>query len=296
LQIRIFFGAHRTRQDHLRQQLEHNRDLLADHGTLVPASGVAEAAMWQAIKALRKGTADDHTAQNLFDQLSEGKACERVLVIRPSISGSPLRPSKDGKYYPRGGSTIAQLVGLIGEDRIKLYFASRNPASFLPSCYQAALLSDRKLTFEDFGSQSNPFDLRWSEYLHRVQGDDASMPLTVWSNEDYPYIWRTIAQAFSGVSNKEDLQDSQFPVDHGMSLKGAILMHTYLQQHMTSAPDQLSKINAKFEQKFPPADGEAIAGVWPAELVMALTDAYDDDNYYIDRMENIRTIRRPVYR
>lgn len=295
MELRILYGAHQTAQEQLRAHLEQNRDLLAEEGIIMPAAETAEVAMNLAIKALRKGNASEDTAETLLSQLSEGQPCKRVLVIRPAISGSWMRPTKEGIFYPRGGSTTAQLTRLIGAEHVKLYLTTRNPASFLPACYNLILQSKPDQTFQDYAYQSEPSDLRWSEYLHRVQGKESEMPVTVWSYEDFPYIWRSVAQAFSGISNKEDLVAANDHAQPEISLKGALLMHAYLADRPTMDEALLRKLAQKFEQKFPEKIGEFVSDVWPEELVTGLSEAYDDDNYYIDRMENIRTIRRPVY-
>ncbi|GGA30590.1 hypothetical protein [Neptunicoccus cionae] len=295
MELRILYGAHQTAQEQLRAHLEHNSDLLAGQGIYMPAADTAEVAMNTAIKALRKGNADEETAQTLMQELSGGKPWKRILVIRPAISGSWMRPTKEGTLYPRGSSTAVQLNRLVGEDRVHLYFATRNPASFLPACYNLVVQSKPDQSFQDFAYQSDPSDLRWSEYLHRVQGKESEQPITVWSYEDFPYIWRSIAQAFSGVANKEDLVAAQGDAQPEMSLKGAMLMQAYLAEHPTTDEPKLRKLAQKFEEKFPAKPNDSVPEVWPSELVEALSDAYDDDNYYIDRMENIQTIRRPVY-
>lgn len=296
MEIRLLVGAHRTGQEHLRKQLEINRDLLESQGSLLPAEDVAEKALWAAIKAIRKGNATDQTGPNMIAQLTEGKSCERVLVIRPAISGSPIRPTKNGIYYPRGNATTFQLMRTLGNVDTRLYLATRNPATFLPSCYGVALGNDNKLAFSDFVSPSNPYDLRWSEYLHRLQGKEAEVPITTWSFEDYPYIWRSVAQAFSGIDNKEDLIGTLENIDQGTSLRGATLMHAYLAEHPPQKGGDLQKITEKFEERFPPSATDTVEDLWSNDLVTSLTDAYDDDNYYIDRMDNITSIRRPTYR
>ena len=142
---------------------------------------------------------------------------------------------------------------------------------------------------------SDPFALRWSEYLHRVQGRDAGIPLNVWTFEDYPYIWRSVAQALAGLPNKEDLVAADAPLDQGMSLKGIGLMQEYLKNHPAETPYKRNQVAQKFEDRFPPIAGEVIPDLWPEDLVGAFSDSYDDDLYYIERMDNVRMIKRTVW-
>jgi hypothetical protein len=38
---------------------------------------------------------------------------------------------------------------------------------------------------------------------------------------------------------------------------------------------------------------EVIPDIWPEELTETLTDSYDDDLYYIERMDNVQMIKQP---
>ncbi len=296
MEFRVFIGGHRTAQDHLRQQLDANSELLEQNRILLPSDDKMEAAVWPAIKAVRKNTANEQTLPRLIAQLTDGRDYDKVLILRPSISGSPLRPSKDTTIYPRGSSTVSQLMRLIGQDSMRVFAAVRNPANFLPSCYSVAYLADPTLSFAAFSAMSDPFALRWSEYLHRLQGRDDGVPLNVWTYEDYPYIWRSVAQAFAGLPNKEELVAAPFePEDPEISLRGISLMQQYLLKHPTENMSQRNQVARKFAERFPPIEGETMADIWTEDMVNTLTDSYEDDLYYIERMDNVRVFKRPVY-
>ncbi len=293
MEFRIFFGAHRAGHEHLLAQLEANRNLLDANGILLPTPEKMEAAVWPAIRAIRNNNADESTLPRMVQELTGGQKYRSVLIARPSISGSPLRPIKDDIIYPRGSATMAHLLRLIGQDDVRLFCAVRNPASLLQSCYHLAYENDAMLTFEDFYKVSDPFALRWSEYLHRIQGRENPLPLTAWTYEDYPYMWRSVAQAFAGLPNKEDLVAAQAPFDTGISLQGLTLMQEYLKKHPAETGAKRNQIVAKFEERFPIVGVDSIPDVWPEELTEAFSNSYDDDLYYIERMENVRLIKRP---
>lgn len=296
LELRLLIGAHMCGLEHLRRQLEANRPLLEQAGTLLPDRATAGQALAVALKSIRRGLANDQTGPNFISHLTDDTACARVLLIDPDISGSILRPTKNGNFYPRANSTTFQLIRQL-EDvaQVRLYFATRNPATLLPACYGASLRWQPNVSFEDYVSASNPHDLRWSEYLHRVQGTDAEVPVTIWSWEDYPCLWREAAQAYAGIENKEALVDADGGEQPEMSVKGAMLMHAYLQDHPPKDDVAFDKVVTKFTEKFPARSSPAAGDAWSEDLVTALTEAYSDDLYYIDRMDNITSIRREEY-
>lgn len=267
--------------------------MLDANGILLPTPEAMEAAVWPAIRAIRNNNADESTLPRLIQNLTGGKEYRSVLIVRPSISGSPLRPIKNDILYPRGSSTMANLARLIGPDDVRLFCAIRNPASLLQSCYHLAYENDATLAFQDFVKVNDPFALRWSEYLHRIQGREEPHPLTVWTYEDYPYMWRSAAQAFAGLPNKEELIAAPAPFDTGISVQGLLLMQEYLKKHPAETAAKRNQIVAKFEERFPIKGVDTIHDVWPADLTEAFSNSYDDDLYYIERMENVRFINRP---
>lgn len=266
--------------------------MLDANGILLPTPEKMEAAVWPVIRAIRNNNADESTLPRMVQALSDGKEYRSVLIARPSISGSPLRPVKDDVLYPRGSATMAHLVRLIGADDVRLFCAIRNPASLLQSCYYLAYENNAMLSFDEFMKVSDPFALRWSEYLHRIQGREDPLPLTACTYEDYPYMWRSVAQAFAELPNKEELVAAPAPFDTGISLQGLLLMQEYLKKHPTETGAKRNQIVAKFEKRFPISGVDTIPDVWPEELTEAFSNSYDDDLYYIERMENVRLIKR----
>lgn len=295
MELRMLIGAHRTGLEHLRTQLEANADLLAHHGTILPQKVRAGNARQTLLKAVRKNKTTESTGKDFLHHLTEGRNPERVLIIDPEIAGSMLRPHKNGIYYPRASATTFQMLReLEGLCQVRLYFVTRNTASLLPSCYGASLRHQPNVGYGEFTASSEPDDLRWSELLHRLQGSEAEVPVTVWAYEDYPRMWRQVAQAFSGVPNKELFQDAGTTILNEFSLRGATLLFQYLQDQPAKSGDW-DKIETKFIERFPWTADTSLDDHWPKDLVAALGDAYDDDNYYIDRMDNLVTIRPPVY-
>lgn len=296
MEVRLLVGAHLTGQEHLRSQLEANRAILERDGTLLPDRATATQAFAVALKAIRRGTTNDQTGPNFISHLTEGKDCDRVLLLDANISGVLQRPSKNGSFYPRASSTISQFIKqLDGHADVRVYFATRNPATFLPACWVDAMLVQPDVDFPQFVAASDPHDLRWSEFLHQIQGRDQEVSVTTWDWDSYPTNWRMIAQAFSGIQNKEDLVDCGAPLPPGMSTKGANLMHSYLKEHPTSAEADFEKVRTRFCEEFPYKDTPAFEELWPQNLVAELTDAYSDDLYYIERMEGMTFVKAPVY-
>ena len=291
MDIRLHIGAHRTATQHLRQMLENNRALLESQGICLADAKVAEQAFAASTVAVRSGTSQEDANAQLVETLTGGGDFRRIIVIDPNISGTVLRPVGKEFFYPRIGRTILRIKTALHEIPMRLCISVRNPANFIPACYAESLQLGNRDSYETYIEETNLQRLRWSDFLQRAQLKEEDIPVTAWRLEDYPFIWRDVAQAITGLENKEDLVGSTDPVNTGLSLKGAILMQTYLTDHPVQTSGEFAKVQAAFEEKFP-STGESIYNpTWPEELTIGMTENYDDDWYYIERMENVETVQ-----
>jgi len=235
------------------------------------------------------------TNATLLSQLTGDKEYRRIVLIDPNISGTVARPVGREFFYPRIGNTTSRIETVMDGLPMRLFISLRNPATFIPSCFAESLKTTTQASFDQFIEETNLPGLRWSDFLHRAQMKGEDMPVTTWRFEDYPYIWRDVAQAITGVDNKEALIGAPDPVNQGISLRGAILMHTYLQDHPTKTAADFQRIRDVFEEKFPSIENEVYNPTWPKELTTGMTENYDDDWYYIERMENVEALQRRFY-
>ncbi len=295
MDIRLHIGAHRSATQHLRQMLVKNRDHLEEQGICLPDAEVAEKAFATALAGVRAEHPIDQVNAVLMSALTKDKEYRRIVLIDPNISGTVLRPVGREYFYPRIGNAVSRMQTMLDGLPMRLFVSVRNPASFIPSCYAESLRLSTKASFDTYIEETNLQRLRWSDFLHRAQMKKEEMPVTTWRYEDYPFMWRDVAQAITGIPNKELLIGDPAPVNKGISLRGAILMHTYLKDHPVSTKEQFNRIRKVFEEKYPSVENEVYNPTWPAELTMGMSENYEDDWYYIERMENVETIQPRVY-
>lgn len=295
MDFRLHIGVHRTATQHLRRVLLTNRDLLEDQGICLPEPEFAERAFATALKQMKANEPLASVNAQLLSSLTQDKEYRRIVMIDPNISGTLLRPFGKEYFYPRIATTISRIVTALDGLPIRLFVGLRNPATFIPSCYCASLRHKPEVPFGKFVSEANLQGLRWSDFLHRAQLKKADLGLTVWRAEDYPRIWRDVAQAFTGIENREVLQGSSKPINPGLSLRGSILMHQFLQEKSANNRAGFEKISAAFAQKFPSSLGHTDEIHWPEELTQSMTENYEDDWYYIERMDNVETLVAPEF-
>ena len=294
MDLRLHIGVHRTATQHLRKMLALNSELLAEHGVCVPSPEHAEKAFARAVRQLKAKENVDRINADLLSSLTQDKEYNRIVMVDPNVSGTLMRPIGKEFFYPRIGTTISRIVTSLEGLPARLFVSIRNPATFIPSCYGKGIRSKPDVSFQSFVSEANLQGLRWSDFLHRAQLKKADLPMTVWRYEDYPFIWRDVVQALTGIENREDLVGHTKPMNTGLSLRGAILMHTYLSEKEAKTREEFETVRMAFDQKFPSSLGHNHNLHWPTELTESMTENYEDDWYYIERMENVETITAPI--
>ena len=294
MDLRLHIGVHRTGTQHLRKMLALNSDLLMEAGICVPSTELAEKAFARAMRQMKANDDIGKINADLLSSLTEDKEYRRIVMIDPNIAGTLMRPIGKEFFYPRIGTTISRIVTALEGLPTRLFVGIRNPATFIPSCYSTGIRSKPDVSFEKFVAEANLQGLRWSDFLHRAQMKKSDLPMTIWRYEDYPFIWRDVVQAFTGIENREDLVGTKAPVNSGLSLRGAILMHTYLSENKINTLEEFANVRSAFDQKFPSHLGHNHDLHWPVELTDGLTENYEDDWYYIERMENVETIAAPI--
>lgn len=290
MDLRLHIGVHRTATRHLRTALAANRALLAAEGIRVLDPGFAERAFARAIRRHKEGQPLAEVNAELMTTLTGDRDFRRLVIIDPNVSGNLMRPMGTEFFYPRISTTIKRILTVLDGVSLRIFCAVRNPATFIPSAYVGQQRYNPELSFADFVADANLAGLRWSDFLHRVQLKDEQLGITIWRHEDYPFIWRDIAEALTGISNREALVGSTAPRNRGMSLGGALMMHRYLARKPAKDLATFDRIQAVFREKFPSSEGYADPEFWPAELMEELTESYEDDWYYIERMEGVQAI------
>jgi hypothetical protein len=178
---------------------------------------------------------------------------------------------------------------------IRLFIETRNLATLLPACYYNAVFNNFPNSFDDFLAPIDLENLRWSSFIDRAQGRSTPIPITAWQYEDYPYIWRDIAGAITGVPTFQDFTAPEIKLDLSVNLKTALLFYKYTRKYPVKSQEEFDTIKKLFLERDLSASHEITSPGWTSEHIQNLSHSYDDDWYYIERMENIETIQPRVF-
>jgi hypothetical protein len=295
MDIRILIGAHRTAGQHIETILAQNETLLASQGILVASHATQLSAFKDATLSLDAGDSQESVRDAYINTLTKGEEFEKLVILDRRRAGSVTRPARKNLIFPQVRYSLARFTKFLPIDSYKFFMGVRAPSTFLPSCYSESLTHAKVETFDEFLEGSDLRNLRWSETLERIvrsfsDNDDDEIDATklvTWRFEDYPRMWRDVAGAICGIDNPQDLVGDAMPINQGLSLYGCQLMYKYLQEHEPKAPGDFKKIRDAFLEKFAHQDDMDPDPIASPEFIEAMDYAYDDDWYYIQRMENV---------
>ncbi len=297
MEIRIYIGGHQATMQHFVDTLEANKSTLeAEKTAFIAPHDTTYPDIFKASKAIRKKGNSLFTQQEFLEKYTSTQDIEKLIFIDNRIIGSDHRTFEKELFYPRPGGFIKQIQVLFETFPLRLFIETRDIASLLPSNYYNRVFNNTPDSFEDFLTSINQEDLRWSSYIDRAQGrNDAAVPITAWRYEDYPYIWRDVAGAITGVTKFQDFTAPPEKLDLDVNLNAALLFYKYTRKYPVKSQDEFDTLKKLFLERDLSASHKVDNPHWTPEVVQGLTHGYEDDWYYIDRMEDVETIQPRVF-
>ncbi|KAB7610057.1 hypothetical protein F9L33_15225 [Amylibacter sp. SFDW26] len=291
MEVKVYVGGHRTNLEHFSSTLAANSDYMhSEKISYSPATRRTLKRISEAISSMKAGDDIEDIQQRLRGPLSIKPETKTLLIVDSRMIGAKNRPFGKTFYAPRVGTYYRDLKKLFEGHTVRLYAETRNPTSLTEVAYAESILSGNFNVFEAFLSGHDLNDFRWSKFIHRIQGKNNAIGTTIWRYEDYPYIWRDVIGAFTGLPNHQDLIDPPVSQGTGLSFQGAQLFTKYTKEYPDLDQESLLKVRKTFLRQFPNLNHEETISYWPAEQADTLTHSYEDDWYYIKRIDNTEII------
>lgn len=287
MHIILHAGAHFTDDDRLIKCLLRNKDDFSRRGIAVPGPGRYRKLLRATLSSLRNADPGPDAREVLLDAILDDEAAQRVLLSNAQFFGLAKAAVQGDRLYPSAGERMAAMRRLFPDDRLELFLAIRNPATFLPQILQRS--EDASLPEMMMGA--DPRDLAWSEMIADIRRAAPDVPITVWCNEDSPMIWPRIIRAMAGLDANEKIVGGFDLLREIMSPEGMRRFRAYLHEHPVMSEAQKQRVMAAFLAKFalPEALEEEIdIPGWTPALVDEITGAYDEDVADIQRLDGVR--------
>lgn len=289
MEIVYHIGAHETDEERLLKCLLKNRGTLAPQGISVPKPGRYRRFVRETINKIITGSGVTPTRDEVLGEILGDEDADRLVMSNVNFCCINARVFENGKFYPVGPPKIRALDKLFPDDHIEFHMAIRNPATFVPAVLSG--LSDD--TREQVTKNLDPFDLKWSDVITRLREACPRAGFTVWCNEDTPLVWSQIVREVAGIEYGAQIEGAYDLLAEIMTREGFQRFLSYLESHPPHTEVQTRRIIAAFLDKFAIAEEleeELDMPGWTHEMVDALSEAYEEDLYAIERIHGVTLI------
>ncbi|GAA6207054.1 hypothetical protein NBRC116601_03470 [Cognatishimia sp. WU-CL00825] len=289
MQVALHFGAPYTDENRLQLCLGKNRDQLAERGIVIPRPSSYRKSLRPVLNRFKDGTGDDDLRLEFLQSVVGDQKAERIVFSNDTFLGVPRMSVAEDLFFPGPFNRLESFFRLFDGAEIELFYAIRNPATFLQGLIQAHPGED----LDTLLGHSDPVNLRWSHFMERIQQDFPQIKLTVWCNEDTPLIWDDILREVAGVDGSYPLTGSFDLAEEIMSEKGFSRFKEFLKARPGMTPEQTKRVVMAFLDKFAEQDAleeEVDFPGWTADHVDHLSEQYDADVQTIQNMPNINFI------
>ncbi|MFN3146065.1 MAG: hypothetical protein ACE368_12835 [Paracoccaceae bacterium] len=290
MRIAYHIGAHCTDDNLLVASLLKNRDALAERSVFVPANHIYRAVIRDVLLQLRGQPANEETQDFVLSEIMGDREADRLVLSFDHFLCGPAKVLGEGMLYPTAAERSAWLTNIFPDDPCEIFFAIRDPATFLPALYQK--VAD-KMSVGEFLQGIDPLALRWTEVVERIRDANPECPLTVWCNEDTPLIWPAVLREVADVDQLVPMEGGYDVIQTIMSSEGFKRMQTYIETHPPQTEVQHRRVMAAFLDKFAledELDVEIDLPGWTDEMVEELSARYEEDVYDIERMSGVTLI------
>lgn len=289
MQLIFHTGAHGTDEDRLLKSLLRNREKLTRRGTAVPGPGRYRSLLKDTFRAMETAEPAENARDVLIDAMLDDEVADRIVLSNEHFFGSQRFALTGDILYPLAAERMVQLRHLFRFDRIEMFMAIRNPASFIPLVLKNA--PARKV--QEVLDATDPMALRWSDLLGRVRAAVPDLPVTVWCNEDTPLIWSQILREVAGLEHGEPVIGGFDLLYEIMSREGVRRLRAYLSERPEISEMHKRRVIAAFLDKY--AIDEAVEEEldlpgWTEDLVEAMTESYDEDLRRIEHIPGVQLI------
>lgn len=307
MQIVLHAGAHVTDESRLVKGLLRNAAALADRGIAVPPPSAYRGLLRNAAVAIGMGRLPGEDARRLLldeflashhaslaDSVPTGKGQdrpdpERLILSHENLFSLPSHAIDGGMFYRRAVERMTAIAQLFAGDRVELFLGLRNPASFLPALAAQA----DPVKFGAHLARTEVRDLRWSRLLTDLRKSLPAIDITVWANEDTPLIWGTLLREMAGIEPNVKIAGAFDLLAEIMTHEGMTRFRAYLKEHPVMTEIQKRRVISAFLDKFARPDMiEQVADLpgWTTDLVVELSETYEDDIYAIGRIPGVTLI------
>jgi hypothetical protein len=222
-----------------------------------------------------EGELSADAGQMLLEDCLDSDETRRIVLSEANVLAWKSGAVRGGALYPQAGARMAGLRGAFADHQVNLFLAIRNPASLLP-----ALLPHVKPQAAQALRASRPEGLRWGAMIVALRQFWPEAHLTVWCDEDTPFIWHRILHAVSGNDDESPLSHTYDWFDQVMVDGGAKKLEAYLNACPPIDDAHRQRVIAAFLDKYYDADKvdvDVAIPEWDEDVIDTISALYEED-------------------
>lgn len=289
MDIALHLGAHLTDGTHLRNCLLHNRDRLAAQDILVPRARDYLSLINEAAQHIASG----HGAPDAFDHLCSAVAAQpdtaRLVLSAPRLLARLPESLSETEFYPNVARRISALRHIFRGQDVTVFLAIRNPASFVPAFLNSGSVQSDGADDLDVQGET----LRWSALITQFRELWPEAGITVWCDEDTPFLWHRLLRIVSGHMPDREFDRSFDWFDSVLRDGASDKLEAYLDASPPVDEAHRQRVIAAFLDKFSDPDKleiDASVTGWDEARIDLISTLYEDDTDEIRAMPGVRFI------
>jgi len=197
MQVVIHAGAAFTDEGQLLASLQKNSAALTESGVAVYGPRRYKQVFKPAFDKLETEDPFAGSLEKLREFLPNGPKIQRAVFSSASFAGEPATALSEGQLYPFAGRRMALLEEVFPDHQIELFFGLINPGSFIPKLLMSLPQSARAEVIRNTDLSC----LSWIGMIEDIRDLAPGVQITLWCNEDTPFIWGDIIRGMGGFSD-----------------------------------------------------------------------------------------------
>ncbi len=290
MKIAMHLGVHLTDDTKVRTCLRANKRQLEAAGIRVPRARSYLNLMRGAAGQIVTGEDIPDFNEKLLSSVEVTESTQRLVLSAPGLLSKQDQAVEGNMFYPGARARISAFRTLLEQHEVEIFMAIRNPASFLPALLQDMKEDERTKLLQDLKGA----ELRWSHLIAEMRETWPEAPITLWCDEDTPFIWHRLLRLISGYEPETEFENSFDWFETAMIDGGAQKLAAYLEAMPPVDEAHRQQVISAFLEKFCDPDkldiDFSLTG-WDETQIDVISQLYEDDMDLIRTMDGVRLLQ-----
>lgn len=291
MRVYLHIGVQFTRAGRLLKAVRLNEKVYRRNKVIAPSVAAYRPKIDQMMDTLDGLPPTPEETRHFLAELSEDRSANAIVLVDERLCGELNRAFEETMLYPAMGKRLARVAELFAAADLKLSMAITNPVNFVGHAMQK---KKARGVAEWFARNVPPADVSWVPAIDRLQEALPDVPLTIWCEEDTPFIWRRLLRRFGELSEDADLRAPHMALADFLNSEGAKRFVTYARKFPPKDDVTLERIALAFLDKYEIIETVGPAGGidgWDETATATITAGYEDDIEVLSKRDGITFVR-----